>query len=159
MELNTKLKIFIRDLMGLPESQILSGRVNDNQDDFETDYIVVDSLASVQRITGNIDYDGVNEVQKITNNYITTFTLDFYGNNAYQYSNDFACLIRSQQAYELKKDLQIAVYQVSTIQDLKRLTGQQYGNRYQVSVKVQDYKSVNIDTLRIDTVQTNLINN
>lgn len=155
--LNVKLKIFIRDVLSLPESQILSGRNNKVQEDFDTDYVVVDELAPSERVAGNITFDGQSEVQNIANNYITTFTVDFYGNNAYDNCNNFILLARSQAAYELKKNLDIAIYQVSSMQDLKKLTGQQYGNRYQATFKVEDCRSVNVNTLRIDEAQIETI--
>ena len=152
-DIEKKLKLFIRDLLNLPEDQILSGRTNRDQSNFNTDYVVVDDLAPSDRISGGLKFDGVSEVQSISNVYITTFTVDFYGDNAYDNSNNFVLLARSQQAYELKKNLGIGIYQVSSIQNVKKLTGQQYGNRYQVTIRVEDSRSVNVDTLRIDTAQ------
>ena len=128
--LDKKLMIFVRDMMRIitpdfPEKQIFSGRCNEVQNDFNTDYIVVDDLAPSERISGQITYDGDAEVQTITNSYITTFTIDFYGDNAYDNINKFILLARSQAAYELKIVLGIGIYQVSTIQDLKKLTAVQ----------------------------------
>jgi hypothetical protein len=148
--LEKSLKMFVRDVLELPEAQIKSGRDNAVQSNFETDYIVVDDLAPSERIAGSLDFDGVTEVQTISNVYMTTFTIDFYGANAYDYCNRFVLLARSQKAYALKKVLGIGIYQVSSIQDLKKLTGQQYGNRYQVTIKVEDCRAVDVDTLRID---------
>lgn len=151
--LEVKVRILIRDLIGLPEKQILSGRSDKFQDDYNTDYVVVDDLIASQRITSDYNYDGVNEIETIGSKFVTTFTIDFYGDNAYNNCNRFALLSRSQQAYELKKQLGITFYQVSTIQDLKKLVGQQHGNRYQSTFKVHDCRSVSIDTLRIDEAQ------
>lgn len=155
--LEKNIKIFIRDLLELPETQIKSGRDNAVQTDFNIDFIVVDDLAPSERISGSLDYDGDAEVQTISNNYMTTFTIDFYGNNAYDNVNRFVLLARSQSAYESKKVLGIGIYQVSSIQDLKKLTGQQYGNRYQVTIKVEDCRAVDVDTLRIDEAQIETI--
>lgn len=151
--LDKKLMMFIRDLLSIPESQIKDGRTNAVQDNFETNYIVVDSLAPSERVAGNLSYDGVEEVQTISNLYKTDYTVDFYGDDAYDNCNQFVLLARSQAAYELKRDLGIGIYQVSSIQDLKKLTGQQYGNRYQVAIKVEDSRSIEVDTLRIDEAQ------
>jgi len=151
--LERKIKMFIRDLMGMNEASILSGRDNNSQNDFNTDLIVVDDLSPSQRLAGSLGFDGDSEVQTISNTYITSYTIDFYGDNAYSKANDFALLVRSQQAYELKKSLGIGIYQVSSIQDLKKLTGQQYSNRYQVTIKIEDTRKIDIDTLRIDEAQ------
>lgn len=155
--LEVKIRILIRDLLGLSESQILSGRSDSFQDDYNIDYVVVDDLVASQRVTSGYKYDGENEIETIASNYITTFTIDFYGDNAYNNCNRFALLTRSQQAYELKKTLGITFYQVSTIQDLKKLTGQQHGNRYQATFKVEDCRSVDVNTLRIDEGQFEFI--
>lgn len=155
--LEKKLKIFIRDLLSMPEAQIKSGRDNAVQSNFNTDFVVVDDLAPSERIAGSLGYDGVAEVQTISNVYRTTFTIDFYGDNAYDNCNRFVLLARSQSAYESKKVLGIGIYQVSSIQDLKKLTGQQYGNRYQVTINVEDCRSVDVDTLRIDEAQIETI--
>jgi len=159
--LDIKFCTFIRDVLEHPENLIYSGRCNKVQEDFETDYIVVDDLAASQRVSGNItcavDPDTGAEVQNIANVYITTFTIDFYGENAYDNANRFVLLARSQQAYELKKSLGIGVYQVSSIQDLKKLAGQQFGNRWQVTLKVEDSRSVNVETLTIEKLNITTI--
>lgn len=151
--LDKSLMMFIRDLLTVPEEQIKDGRTNAIQDDFNTDYIVVDALAPSERVAGNLSYNGTTERQTISNTYKTDYTVDFYGDNAYDNCNNFVLLARSQRAYELKRDLGIGIYQVSSIQDLKKLTGQQYGNRYQVTIKIEDCRSVDVDTLRIDEAQ------
>lgn len=152
-----KLRYFVGLLMDMDKKYVVRGRENNFQEDYETDYVVVDDLAPSERISGSLDFDGDAEVQTISNNYITTFTIDFYGTNAYDKSNEFVLMARSQKAYELKKVLGIGVYQVSSIQDLKKLTGQQYGNRYQVTLKVEDSRAVEVDTLRIDEAQIETI--
>ena len=157
MSLDKKLKLFIRDLMVMPESAIKDGRDNEVQKNFDIDYIVVDSIAPSQRIAGNLSFDGVEEVQNISNTYMTDYTVDFYGTNAYDKCNEFVLKARSQTAYELKRVLGIGIYQVSSIQDLKKLTGQQYGNRFQVALKVEDCRAVDIDTLRIDEAQIEVL--
>ena len=75
--LEIKIKIIVRDLLGLPESQILSGRNDKFQDDYNIDYVVVDDLVSSQRLTSGYKYDGDNEIETISSNFITTFTVDF----------------------------------------------------------------------------------
>lgn len=157
ISVDEKLRYFVGLLMDMDKQFVVKGRENKFQEDYKTDYVVVDDLAPSERISGSLDFDGDAEVQKISNNYITTFTIDFYGTSAYDKSNEFVLMARSQKAYELKKVLGIGIYQVSSIQDLKKLTGQQYGNRYQVTLKVEDSRAVEIDTLRIDEAQIETI--
>lgn len=152
-----KLRYFIGLLMDLPKEQVVHGRINITQDNFKTDYVVVDDVAPSERVSGGMTFDGDTEVQNIANVYMTTFTIDFYGDNAYDNGNNFVLLARSQKAYELKRDLGIGIYQVSSIQDLKKLTGQQYGNRFQITLKVEDSRAVDVDTLRIDEAQIETI--
>ena len=152
-----KLRYFVGLLLDMDKEEIVHGRVNVDQDNFNKDIIAIDDLAPSERVSGGMSFDGDTEVQNIANVYITTFTIDFYGDNAYDNCNTFVLLARSQKAYELKKDLGIGIYQVSSIQDLKKLTGQQYGNRYQITLKVEDSRAVDVDTLRIDEAQIETI--
>lgn len=150
-----KFALLVRDLMAKPESEILIGRLNANQEDFETSYIAIDQLGASVRIAGSDQYDGSEDVEVMSYDSLwrTELTVEFYGVDAYTNADWLAGLLRSQDAFDKKYALGIGVFQVSSIADIKQLTGQQYGNRLQMSVTVQDSRRVDVDTLRIDTVQ------
>jgi hypothetical protein len=83
-------------------------------------------------------------------------TLSFYGAEAWSTATRFALLIQSQASLELQESLGLGVYQASGLIDVKMLTGQQYGERQELSLNVRYATTVNVDTLRIDTAQIEL---
>jgi hypothetical protein len=143
--------MFVRDLLQHPENLIKIGRDGDDIADFTVDYIAVDSIGAAIRQGSGEKYDGVTEVMTYAQQWQAPVTLSFYGDNAWDNATKFGLLIQSQASYELQQSLGIGVFQASQITDVKILTGQQYGNRYEIAINVQYSISANVDTLRIDT--------
>lgn len=150
--------LYVRDLLGYDEQLIKLGRQNFKQEDFETNYIVVDQLGSIEQATVTETFDSNVEIQQLGAVFNALITLDFYGDqNAYQRAMEFALKNRSQKAYELGKQLKLSVYQNQNITDVRQLTGQQYGERMQAQFNVQYCETVDIETLRIDIAQLSIL--
>jgi hypothetical protein len=151
-----KTAMFIRDLLAYDEQLIRVGRQGYDIDDFTIGYIAVDTLGPAQRLGGGEVFDPVAEVMKYQEQWRAPVTISFYGNGAWQRATDFSLLLRSQKAYELQDLLGIGVYLTSGLTDVKMLTGQQYGERQELTVNVQYSTGINVGTLRIDTEQIEL---
>lgn len=150
----TKLiALFIRDLMGYNESLIKIGRLNEDQDDFNTAYVVVDSLGQASRESRLESYDGSTEEIKYGTIWQAPVTIDFYASGAYSRASEFQLRMRTDAASDLRKSLQINILQVSGLIDVKQLTGQQYGERIQLSLVVEYNQEIAISALSIDTAQ------
>lgn len=152
-----QLARFVRDLLPHPESQVKIGRQNFDRQAFETDYIVIDSLAADIPLTSSESYDGEAEEMEYSELVSRPVTFDFYGFNAHANCRKFRLLARSQAALELQDTLGITVWHPSGATDVKSLTGQQYGERMQLECQVHYSPSLVVDILRIDTVQLRII--
>ena len=152
-----QIAIYVRDLISHSESLIKFGRDNAEFTDTELDYIVVDELASVP-VGGDEKFDGTLEVMEYGRSMVGGFTVNFYGTNAYTNAKKYLLLARSQKSYELQRDLAVSIYHSNNITDLKFLGGTQYSNRYEVEMMVQYYESAKVETLRIDTVEIDVLN-
>lgn len=152
-----QLARFVRDLLPHPEAQIKIGRQNFERVDFETDYIVVDSLAADIPLASSEDYDGTAEEMTYAELVSRPVTFDFYGFNAHANVRKFRLLARSQAALELQDTLGITVWHPGGATDVKSLTGQQYGERMQLECQVHYSPSLVVDILRIDTAQLRII--
>jgi len=149
---------FVRDLLDYDEQLIRVGRQNFERKQFESAYIVVDDLGDAQRIASGEEYDGTAESMNLTTVWRGPVTLDFYGEDAHTRALNVATRMRSQAAAELQQALGLAIFTPSSITDLKQLTGQQYGERVQMTLTVHLTNSADIDTLRIDTAQLEIRN-
>ena len=149
----TKLQLIILDLLDYNEQLIKRAEVNDVRLDGETDYIVVNSLSPAQARTKGSQYDGEEEKLTLSSGYRMPVTVDFYGTGAYTNANKFQLMLKTDKARELQIVNQITVTAVSDIADVKQLTGQQYVNRYQITLNLLYNESVVLDTLRIDESQ------
>ena len=148
---------FTRDLLTYNENLIKIGRQNFTREQFEQNYIVVDGLGAAIPTSRIETFDGDTEKQSFGSRISKPITLDFYGDDAYTNAELFRMSLRTQSAYELQKTYGLSVYDVSSITDVKALTGQQYGNRVQVEFMVQYCNTLTIDTLRIDVAQIEII--
>ena len=145
--------LFVRDLLDYNEQLIRIGRQNYDIDDFSVGYIGVDSLGAAQRLASGEKYDGNTEQMSFQQQWQAPVTLSFYGAAAWSTATQFGLLIQSQKALELQESLGLGVYQASGLTDVKILTGQQYGERQELSLNVRYATAVDIDTLRIDTAE------
>ncbi len=148
--------LFVRDLLTYDEQLIRLGRKNYDIEDFSIAYIGVDTLGASVRMGGGERFDPVAEVMSYQQQFQTPVTLSFYGDGAWTRATEFSLRIKSQKSFELQTAQGIAVFLASGLTDVKVLTGQQYGERQELTLNVQFGISVNIDTLRIDTEQINL---
>lgn len=159
------LQMFIRDLLEYDVSLIERGRRNFEQQDFETAYIVVDGLGAERALTRSSSFDGDAEEMEYSRKYAKPVTIDFYGpiskgldgSKAYENAHNFITLIGSQTSKDLQETLGITVGSVSAITDVKALTGQQYGERLQLSIVMHYNVTKSVPTLRIDTAQLSFL--
>ena len=148
--------LFIRDLLTYDEQLIRIGRQNYDITDFTIGYIGVDSLGSSRRLASGEKYDGTLEQMTYQQQWQAPVTISFYGSDAWTTATNFSLLIQSQKSLELQESLGIGVFQSSGLTDVKMLTGQQYGERQEVTLNVRYSTTANVDTLRIDTAVTEL---
>jgi len=148
--------LFIRDLLDYDEQLIRIGRQNYDIEDFNVGYIGVDSLGASRRLASGEKYDGTLERMTYQQQWIAPVTVSFYGDDAWSTATTFALLIQSQKALELQESLEIGVFQASGLTDVKMLTGQQYGERQEITLNIRYATSVNVGTLRIDTAVTEI---
>lgn len=155
-ELLVRVAKYVRDLTSIDEQLIRIGRQNFEREQFETGYVVVDGLGPLLR-TGELEsYDGTAEQMTYGTIRSGPVTLDFYGPEAYNRADEFSIRTRSQASRELQTTLGIAIHQPKSLVDVKALTGQQYGERIQVEMTVEMTSELVIDTLRIDTLQSEI---
>jgi len=148
--------LFIRDLLGYNEQLIRIGRQNYDIDDFTIGYIGVDSLGASRRLASGEKFDGTLEKMTYQQQWQAPVTLSFYGSDAWTTATNFALLIQSQKSLELQDSLGIGVFQASGLTDVKMLTGQQYGERQELTLNVRYATSADVETLRIDTAITEI---
>jgi len=147
------LALYVRDLLTVAESSIALGRTNRSRGDTDALQIVVDTLAPAIALTDTSQYDGITELQEITQVWQSVMTIDFMGATAYQEAIKFITRNRHQVGFDLKRTLGIDVGAVGQIQDLKFLQGEQYSERLQIQLTMTYNVTANIETLRIDTAQ------
>lgn len=147
---------FIRDLLSYDEQLIKPGEINFERENFTLDYIVVDNLNSIP-ISIPKKFDPDNELMNYGVLWSGTMTIDFYGDNANTNMVRFMQLANSQKGYELQRDMRLTVSNPSASTDLKQLTGVQYSPRFQLALNIRYNETTDVQTLRIDTAETNII--
>ena len=152
-----QLAIFVRDLLTYDEQLIRIGRENYTRKDFSQPYIVVDGIGPQTRISRANYYDGDTETQSLGVRMNAPCTLNFYGPDAYDTAVQFTLMMASQTSLELQKTQGITVYRVSSLTDVKALTGQQYGENIELQLNVEYNQSIDLSVKRIDTAQIEIL--
>ena len=148
-----QLALYVRDLLAYDEQLIRIGRESFVMEDFDTNYIVVDSIGPDNRISRGNSYDGELEVQTLTARLEAPCTINFYGNDAYTNATKFIVMMGSQLSQDLQDSLGVTVFTVSSLTNIKALNGQQYGNNIELQLNMQYNQTIELDVLRIDTEQ------
>lgn len=143
----------IRNLLQHSESLIQFGRVNFEREQFEQNYIVIDGLGPEVPLTRSQTYDANTEEMTYSARVSKPITIDFYGFNAYANAAKFSQMVKSQRCYDLQQTNGITLYGARAITDLKQLTGQQYGERYQIELTAHYSPAQIADILRIDSAE------
>lgn len=153
------LAMAVRDLMGLNESFIQIGRTNEIRETDDPLLVIVDFTGDATPVATGQKFDGDAETMTIQQRETIPATVDFYGDNAYEYSRRFRLLLRSQSGWDIQFRYGVTLFNVSAATNLKSLSGTQYSERYQLRLNVGYNVSETIDTLRIDTAVTSLLTN
>lgn len=156
MEVINRVGLFTIALLNNPNISVKRARSNHKNTNFKAPLILVDNLASAQKIGSSDKYNGSSEVLSYGDYYKQVFTFDIYGTNAYTNAQLLSGLLRSQRSSELQRANGLTVYRPSSINNLKILVGTQYNERYQIEVMIGYWDSIDVGTLRIDTVEPNL---
>lgn len=149
---------FVRDLLSHNEQLIKFDRANKPENDFDTDYIVVNgSGISTKQASGSV-YNGTTEIMSYSESFAQSVIIEFYGLGAYTNAQSFSLKSKSQAAADLKRALGISISNVSNSTDVKQILGGAYGNRVHLSMNVNYCPSLDVDTLRIDTAEFAFLN-
>lgn len=147
---------YTKSLLSFGASLIVIARESMRKTGNDVEYIVIDELVSIP--DGTIEsFNGDTEQQEFTVQFKGSFTLNFFGTNARANAVKWQALHKSQSAYELQRDLGFAVFHTTNFRNLKALEGSQYNERYEIEVSLTYNETEIIDTLRIDTAQTDII--
>ena len=150
---------FTRDLLEYDEQLIKFGRDGFVRESFDKGFIAIDSIGPAIRIGRGNRFNGETETHTITARIQAPCTLNFYGTtdpkceSAYDRAARFMLMIQSQRSFDLQYQFNISVYLASSITDVKALTGQQYGENFEIAVNIQYNESVDLSVKRIDTAQ------
>jgi len=152
------LAIYTKTLLDYDAALIIVGGENFLKVDNDISYIVIDELVSVPNGTTE-KFDEDAEEQKFTVQMKGSFTVNFFGSDARSNAVKWQALHKSQSAYELQRDLGFSVFHTTKFRKLKDLEGSKYNERYEIEVSLTYNETETIETLRIDTAQTDIIVN
>jgi len=149
-----RLYLYIRDLLNIDESANILVYGRDNDYDNETSSkIVVDTLAPSIQQSMTKTYDGDGEEMGIDSLMLGSFTINFYGTDAYERATDFIIFNKTEEARTLQKTHELSVFRTSQITDLKRLAGKYYDSRYEITLNISYNITKNVNRLRFDEAQ------
>ncbi len=152
IEPEKQLALFTRDLLNVDENLIKIGRTNE-YDTQECDLIVIDNLSPAIQQSASKTYDGNDEVETVNTLMLGQFTINFYGENAQSNASTFVVLNHTEEARTLQKTYKITIFRVSQITNLKRLSGSNYDNRYEITMNISYNITSDINRLRFDEMQ------
>jgi hypothetical protein len=146
---------YVKGLLNFDETKIVIGRLNFEANDFNENFIVVDSL-NMKPLGTTEKWN--NDVMIYCTRISANITIDFLGNNSLQNASNFINLQSSQNASDLQNELNIGVFHSKSIKNLKEQVGLNYYMRYQIELVVMTTLETEVNTLNIESAQFELHN-
>lgn len=142
----------------LTDEEVIIARENYLESNFNASLAVVDTLTVTPIGRGN-SYNGDDEelIYSVRNK--GTFTIDFFGTNAFVNANTFIARLNSQSSHEFTRDNNIEVFHNTSLTNIKKLQGKTTYDRFQVEVMIKYTEEFTDDVLRIDTAEYTIISN
>ena len=95
------------------------------------------------------DFDGHNELEKITTSTLDTWTFEAYGTGAYPFARKAAAVLQSEQGQALFRRLSAGLVSVTQAMDLTGLAGSpEERARFQMVVSVDERYEVGLESIR-----------
>lgn len=126
----------IRATLNYDESLIVIGRQNLKKENLRDDYIVIDFLAGIPQYRKFL-FNAENQEEKIIVNIVSTFTIQFFGDNSCETAYKFAGLVNSQESLEEQRKQNISFYEPQKINNLGGQTQAGFYEMYEVELVVQ----------------------
>lgn len=148
---------FTQGLLQQPkDTVIMIGRENIKRDSYTALQIVIDDLGNHELVCKTKSFDGVSEIMRHYQRWRSDMTIDFYGDAARTEAQRFTSLLDTQNAEDMRRDLNITLYYTNAVTDVKLLSGEQYSQHLQLSVNIEYLVELDEPILRIDTLQFQL---
>lgn len=148
---------YVRDLLNYDEQLIKIGRVNAEQEASDENYIAIDSITQASKFSSGSKFNGQSEETNLYARQRRNVTISFYGKDAYENVDNFTMLQLSQKSNDLQFQYETTIFPATNIIDVKQLLGATYANRLDVSVNIAYNKQKTINTLRIDELKSELL--
>jgi hypothetical protein len=95
------------------------------------------------------DFDGANELERITSSTLDTWTFEAYGTDAYPFARRAAAIMQSEQGQALFRRLSAGLVSVGQALDLSGLAGSpEERARFQMVVSVNEIYEVGLESIR-----------
>jgi hypothetical protein len=112
-------------------------------------FVVLSLATSDPQGPARSDFDGANELEKMTSSTLDTWTFEAYGTDAYPFARKAAAILQSEQGQALFRRLRAGMVSIGQILDLTGLAGSQEERaRFQMVVSVNESYQVGLESIR-----------
>jgi hypothetical protein len=142
-----ELRRQVAQLLTLPEGDVRqawgAGPTGDRP------FVVLNMSNSLPQGPARSDFDGANELERITSSTLDTWTFEAYGTDAYPFARKAAAILQSEQGQALFRRLRAGLVSIGEALDLSGLAGApEERARFQITVSVNESYQVGLESIR-----------
>jgi hypothetical protein len=111
---------------------------------------VLNRSGSIPQGPSRSDFDGANELERLTRSSLDTWTFEAYGVDAYPFACRAAAILESEQGQALFRALRAGLVSVGQVLDLTGLAGSpEERARMELTISVNEFTEVALESIRL----------
>lgn len=124
-----------------------------------TDNIILVGMVSKGSIGTSEVFNPIDESIEYVTHYTGTATFTFYGDESEDNALHFVPLCKAERSIQSAKENEFTYKLPTTVTHIGKVIGSQNQHKYQIEMRVAWNESAAVDTLRIDTAETQFLIN
>ena len=134
--------------MGLPEGDVREdwggGPTGDRA------FVILDQVSTQAQGPARTDFDGANELERVTSAKLDRYKFETYGRNAYDFAEFARAALQSEKARALFRSLKAGLVDIGATTDLSGLAGSEEERaRFELVVSFNEIIQVELEAIRL----------
>ena len=113
-------------------------------------FVILDNVSTLPQGPARSDFDGANELERITSAKLDTLKFETYGRNAYAFAEFARAVLQSERARSIFRALKSGLVTIGTTTDLSGLAGSEEERaRFELVVSFNEIVEVELEAIRL----------
>lgn len=146
-----QLRRAIAAALKLPSEAVIGGWLPENR---LAAFITVDVMSQQEIGQSLRQFDGAQEIERVTTSLLSTVSISCYGNNGLRVATKLKTLLQSSPLIDALNAMHASIVRFSDVRNLTATVGAEYQERGQFDCVISHHHIVDVPLKRIEQVET-----